>query len=65
MREFNKAFQIDKGFRQSGRLTPLHFNFVLEKFVREWKKASTPTHQLGLKLREVEFDCLAKHTELI
>lgn len=59
MGELSNEFNIDAGVRQEHGLSPLMFNCVLEKVVREWRKAGAPTHRLGPKLKGIELDCLA------
>ena len=59
MGEQSKTFKIDTGVRQGDNLSSLLFNCVLEKIVREWRKAGAPAHQLGPKLKGITLYCLA------
>lgn len=59
MGEISKPFLINTGVRQGDGLSPLLFNIVLEKVIREWEK-EVKGIQIGIKinLRE-KIKCLA------
>lgn len=60
MGELSKVFEIKSGVRQGDGLSPLLFNCVLEKVVREWRKAiNTKGISIGRTPNKITVDCLA------
>lgn len=61
--EISTAFKIKTGVRQGDGLSPLLFNCVLEKIVREWKQKLKEQElspiRLGTKKKGIEIHCLA------
>lgn len=62
--EISDAFEIKTGVRQGDGLSPLLFNCVLEKVIREWRKElkNLGVHfgvRLGCKRQNLDVDCLA------
>lgn len=59
----SRSFTIRTGVRQGDGLSPLLFNTVLEKVIREWRKETGEKRikkiRLGYKKDELEIDCLA------
>lgn len=62
--EISKPFNIKTGVRQGDGLSPLLFNCVLEKVIREWRVALKENKimdriRLGYKRNNLTIDCLA------
>lgn len=62
--EISHAFEIKTGVRQGDGLSPLLFNCVLEKVIREWRKELSSEGvqsgvRLGCKSKNLSVDCLA------
>lgn len=54
--EVSEKFEVKTGLRQGDGLSPLLFNCVLEKIMREWNKRCPPTIKIG---KEITVNCLA------
>lgn len=54
--EVSEPFEIRTGLRQGDGLSPLLFNCVLEKVMREWYKKCQPNIKIG---RNIRLNCLA------
>lgn len=54
--DFSKPFDINTGLRQGDGLSPLLFNCVLEKIMREWGKVCQPNIKIG---KNIKLNCLA------
>ncbi|KAI5746185.1 hypothetical protein M8J77_000906 [Diaphorina citri] len=63
MGDISNPFEIKTGVRQGDGLSPLLFNCVLEKVIREWriisKEVGIQTVRIGVKKDDLEIDCLA------
>lgn len=63
MGEVSEPFEVKTGVRQGDGLSPLLFNCVLEKVMREWRKRmeeeGIPKIKIGRKKDNLEIDCLA------
>ncbi|KAI5720012.1 hypothetical protein M8J77_000651 [Diaphorina citri] len=63
MGELSDPFEIRTGLRQGDGLSPLLFNCILEKVIREWrirtKEEDIPTVRIGVKKDNLDIDCLA------
>ncbi|KAI5714466.1 hypothetical protein M8J77_000221 [Diaphorina citri] len=61
--EVSRPFKIRTGLRQGDGLSPLLFNCILEKVIREWRKRMDEENiqkiRLGRKRDNLEVDCLA------
>lgn len=62
--EISRSFEIKTGVRQGDGLSPLLFNCILEKVIREWRKAMEENKieqkiRLGYKKDNLKTDCLA------
>lgn len=60
--ELSRTFQIKTGARQGDGLSPLLFNCVLEKVIREWRKRNDTDKIKKVKIgrsKDLEIDCLA------
>ena len=68
--ETSRLFEIKTGVRQGDELSPLLFNFVLEKVIREWRKSLDENQingkvKLGYKRDNLSVDCLAFADDLV
>ncbi|KAL1451182.1 hypothetical protein WDU94_003467 [Cyamophila willieti] len=58
----SKAFKIKTGLRQGDGISPILFNCVLEKVIREWRKNNLKVGIKNIKIgrrKDLEIDCLA------
>uniref|UniRef100_A0A8D8RIQ9 Craniofacial development protein 2 n=2 Tax=Cacopsylla melanoneura TaxID=428564 RepID=A0A8D8RIQ9_9HEMI len=58
----SKAFKIKTGLRQGDGISPILFNCVLEKVIREWREKNLKTGIKNIKIgrrKDLEIDCLA------
>ena len=57
--EISEPFVIKTGVRQGDGLSPLLFNLVLEKVIREWQKETKGINIGRLRKDKIHLDCLA------
>ncbi|KAI5731310.1 hypothetical protein M8J77_008047 [Diaphorina citri] len=61
--EVSRSFNVQTGVRQGDWLSPLLFNCVLEKVIREWRRRTEEEGiqkiKIGRKNENLEIDCLA------
>lgn len=61
--EISQMFKIETGVRQGDGLSPLLFNCVLEKIIREWRKKldekGITKIKIGRKKDNIDADCIA------
>lgn len=68
--EISDAFEITTGVRQGDGLSPILFNCVLEKIIREWRRKLDNEEieigvRLGCKKEKLFVDCLAFADDLV
>lgn len=68
--ELSEPFEIKTGLRQGDGLSPILFNCVLEKVIREWRKEMSKFNfpngiRLGHKRTGITFECLAFADDIV
>lgn len=67
MGEISESFEIKTGVRQGDGLSPILFNCVLEKVIREWKKgiSDKEAFRIGRGNGRIRIDCLAFADDIV